>query len=252
MKRLLVILTVLLSLNKVAGAQVAGSAGFPSTTADKKTIATIISWRNNFGSMEASLTRVEPHATPDCRWYVGFRPDTIRSALVIKRDELVANLPDKDQAALRAFIIDEFPVQFAETLTSCVDGSVVLPDSLRESQKRINDFIKSITERESFWLTIDIATTPSGAVFSYFPKYDRDELGQVSTNISDQRVRRGKYRYSVKKDGYLPIEGERSLMDGDRIRVACELVKEPPTTTQPTDAKSPKVPRPTPMPCNFQ
>jgi hypothetical protein len=191
------------------------------------------------------IPKLGPKGTKDCKAFLAFKPDLVRKDLVAKRDLLTKSLTRKEQQALKAYIIDEFPLQLAGTTSECVQGSVVVPDEILAARRRADDFIAGLS-RASYAIVLDITSAPNGAKFSFSPKYANDWT-EVGTDVTGQKTWRGKYKYKVEKAGYLTVSGERTLMDGDRIRVTCSLTKEPPAPTAGSDTGLVTVV----VPCNF-
>jgi hypothetical protein len=214
----------------------------------RETSKSLAQWKLAVASVppDKTLPRLVNTVDPRCKWQQTFRPEAVRAEFTLRRDKLIELLDGDEQAALRAYVRDELPLQTAETTTGCAEGAVVVVDSIRETQVKIDEFVGDVSKSKSAVITLEIASTPAGAVFSFSPKY-KDDWQQVSTNTRVKYVWRGKYRYTVRKDGYLPVDGERSLMDGSVVKVSCALVKEPPPGAQPLAAQTTL-----PLPCNFQ
>lgn len=189
------------------------------------------------------IPKFGPRGTKECKFFTAFKPDVVRKDLITKRDQLANALKRKEQQALKAYIIDEFPLQVAVSRNDCAMGEVVMADEVLRSKRNADDFIAGLSSKASYAIVLDIGSEPNGAKFSFSPKYSNDWT-EVGTDVKNEKTWRGKYKYKVEKTGYLPIKGERTLMDGERITVSCELTKETPTTAE-ADAVVVVVP------CNF-
>lgn len=195
--------------------------------------------------IKANLQPVRPFNPADaCRWYVGFDISDVESRLVHERDRLISELGAiPESAALQSYILDEFPVGAAVSNSACAGRAVVVQDELNEADKRVRAFASRVAkvgtkavERVSF------VSTPEKAVFRFAPKAFAVLDESLTTNTTKLKMWRGRYRYRVEKDGYIPIDGEMTIMDGDRLEVRCELVRKPVAP----DAGA----LPTPLPCN--
>jgi hypothetical protein len=177
------------------------------------------------------IPKLGPKGTKDCKAFMAFKPNVVRDDLVKKRDALANALTRKEQQALKAYIIDEFPLQLAESSDPCATGPVVMPDEVLAGKRRADDFIAGMRSRASYAIVLDIESEPKAAKFSFAPKYGKDWT-EVGTDVKGEKTWRGKYKYKIEKDGYRTITGERTLMDGERITVKCSLTKESPSSAE--------------------
>jgi hypothetical protein len=216
----------------------AGAAPGPTTDADpasEATNATLDGWKLELAAPDWALHQVHlklhsPARRPECANIGLFTPTSVEQTLRAHRDALERQLDKPEQAALRAYVHDEFPLTVSPTLHPCLKDPVTgAPLSGVDGAKivGVQKMFVATLARMSEPFQLVVTSKPDAAKFALSPKY-ADDWQSVETDGGIARLYKGKYKYTVERTGYLPVQGEVSLTSGPRVAATCRLIARPP------------------------
>jgi hypothetical protein len=173
--------------------------------------------------------------------------EEVRGLIAKTEQEILSLLAQAKLAALRDYVREKFNeihlgvrvvenaysqpgwinnVQFARYDAGSFDTGSIM--ALEEGEhvygkiKKILEKLKKVPERIT--LNLQVVSVPDGANFSIYPQSYPAGGRETPTDNTIENLYRGLYRYLIKRDGYLPVEGKLDLVDQEGSLLTCSLV----------------------------